>query len=88
MDSGMAQGMLALTLVVIGSLGGESVADEFGVEVEGVVRLFEGETEVVHREDIFEELGLLEVANATGLSSRVESVREGVGTGVKVVVIA
>ena len=37
-DAGMAQRVFALPLVIIGGLGGESVADEFGVEIARMIR--------------------------------------------------
>ena len=55
-DAGVAQGVLALALVVVGGLGGERVADELGVEVERMIGLAQREAEVVHREDVFEQL--------------------------------
>ena len=64
------------------------MADELGVEVFGVIGGFEGPAEVVHGEDVFEELGLLEVADAAGLVVAVEGGREGVGAGVEVMVVA
>ncbi len=64
----VAKGVLALALIVVGGLGGEGVADELGVEIAGMIRRFQGKSEVVHGEDIFEKLGLLEVANAAGLA--------------------
>ena len=43
--------------------------------------------EIVHGEDVFQELGLLEIADAAGLARGVELVRHGVGAGVEVVVV-
>ncbi len=87
-DAGVAEGVLALALVVVDGLGGEGVADELGVEIAGMIRLLEREAEIVHGEDVFEELGLLEVADAAGLARGIERVSEGVGAGVEVVVVA
>ena len=87
-DAGVADGVLALALVVVDGLGGIGVADELGVEVARMVRLPQRKAEVVHGEDVFEELGLLEVADAAGLARGVELVGQGVGAGVEVVVVA
>src|SRR6185437_6935415 len=67
-DAGVAQRVLALALVIVGGLGGEGVAHEFGIQIAGMVRRFEGEAEVVHGEDVFKELGVVEVTNAAGLT--------------------
>ena len=52
-----------------------------------MIRLLEREAEVVHGEDVFEELGLLEVADAAGLPRRIELVGQRVGARVEVVVV-
>ena len=44
--------------------------------------------EIVHGEHVFEELGLLEVADAAGLPCGIELVSHGVGAGVEVVIVA
>ena len=87
MNARVPESVLALALVVVGGFGGEGVAHEFSVEIAGVIRRFQGKTEVVHGEDVFEKFGFLEVANSAGLARIVESVGEGVGAGVKVVVV-
>ncbi len=46
------------------------------------------EAEVVHGEDVFEQFGVLEVADAAGLARWVELVGQRVGAGVEVVVVA
>ena len=87
MDARVTQSVLALALIVIGGLGGEGVADEFGVEITRMTGGFERKAEIVHGEDVFEELGFLKVANAAGLARIVEGMRECIGAGVKVVVV-
>lgn len=87
-DAGVADDKLLQALFAIDGFGGEGVADELRVEVAGMVWGLQGPAEVVHGEDVFEELGLLEVADAAGLALLVEGVREGVGAGVEVVVVA
>ena len=67
----VADGVFLEAFLVVDGLGGEGVADELGVEVEGVVGGLEGEAEVVHGEDVFEELGVVEVADAAGLAALV-----------------
>ena len=67
-NAGVTKCVLALALVVVGGLGWVGVADKLGVEVLAVDGLLERKAEVVHGEDVFEELGLLEVPNAAGLA--------------------
>ena len=87
-DAGVADGVFAQPLDVVDGLGGIGVADEFGIQIEGMIGRLEREAEVVHGEDVFKELGLLEVADAAGLPGGVELVGQGVGAGVEVVVVA
>ena len=74
--------MLSIVLVGIG------VAHELGIEVERVIGRLERPAEVVHGEDVFQELGLLEVTDAAGLARGIELVRHGVGARVEVVIVA
>ena len=64
------------------------MADEFGVQVAGMIGRLQWEAEVVHGEDVFEEFGFLEVADAAGRSRGIEAMSEGIGADVKVVVVA
>ncbi len=72
---------LSMVLVGIG------VADEFGVQIERMIRRLQREAEVVHREDVFKQLRVLEVADAAGLARGIELMREGIGARVEVVVV-
>jgi len=83
----MAQRVLAQPLDVVGGLCRESVADEFGVEITRMVRWSKRESEIVHREDIFEKLGIVPVPDAAGLARGIELVRDGVGARVEVVIV-
>ena len=87
-DARVAQGVFALALVVVGGLGGEGVADKFGIEIARMVRLLQRKAEIVHGEDVFEKLRLLEVADAAGLARGIERVRERVGARVEIVIVA
>ena len=71
----MAQCVLALALIVIRGLGRKGMADEFGVQIERMIRLPQGKSEIVHGEDIFQKLRLLEIPNAAGLAGTIQSVR-------------
>ena len=71
-DAGMAQRVLALAFVVVGGFGGISVTHEFSIQILGMVGLLEREAEIVHGEDVFKELGRLEVTDAAGLTRRVQ----------------
>jgi hypothetical protein len=86
-DAGVAHGVLAQALDVVDGLGGIGVADKFGVEIERMIGRLQREAEVVHGEDVFEELGVLEVADAAGLARGVELMGQRVGAGVEVVVV-
>jgi hypothetical protein len=44
------------------------VTDELGIQIARMIRPLQGKAEVVHREDVFEELRLLEVTDASGLA--------------------
>jgi len=87
MHARVAHGVFAHAFDVVDGLGGKGVAHEFGVEIERMVGHLERPAEVVHGEDIFEEFGLLEVADAAGLARRIELVRHGVGAGIEVVAV-
>ena len=83
----VAKGVFGQPLHVIDSFGGIGVADEFGIQIARVVRRLQREAEIVHGEDVFEEFGLLEVANAAGLARGIEAVGHGVGARVEVVIV-
>ena len=83
----VAQGVFAQALDVVDGLGGVGVADKFGIEIERMIGRLQREAEVVHGEDVFEQLRVLEVADAAGLARGVELMREGIGARVEVVVV-
>ena len=56
MDAGVAQSVLTLTLVIIGGLGGVGVTDEFGIEVQWMIRFAERKPEIVDGEHVFKQL--------------------------------
>ena len=87
-DARVAHGVFGEALDLVDGLGGIRVTNEFSVEVARVVGRLQGETEIVHGENVFEEFGFLEVADAAGGAGGVETVSEGVGAYVEIVVVA
>ena len=87
MDARMAQRVFALPLIFVDCLGRECVTDKLGVQIARMIRRFQRESEIIHREHIFKELRLLEIANASGLAGIVQRMREGVGSRVEVVIV-
>ena len=81
------QHMLGDALDVVDLFGREHVADELGVQVQRMVRRAQREAEIVHREDVFQQLGIVFVPYATGLAGGVQPVRQIVGAGVEIVVV-
>ena len=55
-NAGVAEGVLAQALDVVDGFGRVSVADELSVEIERMIGRQQRESEVVHGEDIFEQL--------------------------------
>src|ERR1700723_304904 len=86
-DARVAQSVLNQAIGIVDALGVVGVAHKLGVEVARVIRQFQGKSEVVSREDIFEKLGLPKCANPSCLARRVEAVRHRIGAGVEVVVV-
>ena len=68
-------------------LVGIGVSDEFRIQIARMVRRLQREAEIVHGEDVFEEFGFLEVADAAGLARRIELVRQRVGARVEIVIV-
>ena len=69
-------------------LVGIHVAHEFRVQVARMIRRLQRQSEIVHREHVFQQLRFLEVANAAGLPRRIELMRQRIGARVEVVVVA
>src|ERR1700736_3162591 len=88
MDPRMPQGMLSLSLVVIGRLRWERMSHKLCVEIARMIRLFEWKAKIVHGENVFEELRLLEVPYPTRLTSRVEQVSQSIRAGVETVIVS
>src|SRR5882724_12371790 len=80
--------MFGEALDLIDGLSGISVADKFGIEIARVIGRLQGETKIVHGENVFEEFGFLEVADTAGGARGVEAMSEGVGADVEIVVVA
>ena len=72
---------------VVEALGGEHVAVEFGVEILRMIGGPQGKAEIVHGEDVFQQLGVVAVADAARLARIVERVGHFVGTRVEIVVV-
>jgi hypothetical protein len=86
-DPCVTQSMLALALVVISRFGGEGMSNELSIKVAGMIGLFEREAEVVHRENIFQKLGLLKIPDTPCLARGVKGMSKGVGAGVEAVIV-
>ncbi len=63
------------------------MAVEFGVEIERMVRRPQREAEIVHGENVFQQFGIVKIADAAGLSRRVEFVRGLVGARIEIVIV-
>ena len=85
--AGVPQGVLHHALHVVEALGGEHVAVEFGVQIQRMVRRPQREAEIVHGEHVFEQLRIVQVADAAGLARIVELVRQRIGARVEIVVV-
>src|SRR5258705_12964201 len=80
--------MFGEALDLIDGLRGISVADKFGIDIAWVIGRLQGETEIVHGENVCEELGFLEVADAAGGPRGADAMSEGVAADVEIVVVA
>src|SRR5215469_16013068 len=87
-DAGMANGVLSEALDLVNCFRRIGVTAEFGVQITWMIRGLERETEVVHGEDVFEEFRFLEVADSARLAGGIELMRECVGAGVEIVIVA
>ena len=83
----MAQRVLSEALDVVNRFRRIGVTDKLGVEISRVVRRLQGEAEVVHGENVFEKLRLLEIADAARLARGIELMRKRIRSGVKVMVV-
>ena len=75
MNTSMTNGVLSEALHIVDSLGGIGVTHEFSIQVAGVVRRLQWESEVVHGKHIFQELRLLGIADPPGLARRIKLMR-------------
>ena len=87
MDTGVTQRVLGKTLDLVNCFCGIGMPDKFRVQIARVIGRLQGEAEVIHREHVFEELGFLEVTNATGLASRVELMSQCIGARVEIMIV-
>src|SRR5450631_2823534 len=83
----VADCMLCLPLHSVDALGRIGVTDELRVQITRVVWLQHGPAKIVHREHIFQKLRGLEVANASGLTTRIKLVSYRVCLSVEVVIV-
>ena len=88
MNARVAHGVLGEALDLIDGLGGVGMTNEFRVEVARVIWRLQGKTKIVHGENVFEEFGFLEVADAAGGPGGIETMSQGVGAGVEIVIVA
>src|SRR5712672_3455138 len=79
--------MLSLSLVVIRRLRWEGMSHKLRVEIARMIGLFERKPKVIHGENVFEELRLLEVPYPTRLTSRIKQVSQSVRAGVETVIV-
>ena len=88
MNPCVAQSVFALTFVIVYRFGWKSMADKLGVQIARMVRRFEREAEIIHREYVFKKFRFLEIANTAGLAGIVECVRERIRSHIEGVVIS
>ena len=79
--------VLSQTFHLVNGFGGISVPDKFCIQIPRMVRRLQREAEIVHREDIFQEFGFLEVTNSSSLAGRIELVGECVRARIEIMVI-
>ena len=87
MNTSMTNGVLSEALHIVDGLGGIGVTHEFSIQVAGVIRRLQWESEVVHGKHIFQELRLLGIADPPGLARRIKLMRQGVRPRVKVMIV-
>ena len=51
---------------VVDPLGGVCMPDEFRIQIPRMIRLPQRETKIVHGEDVFQQLGIVVIADAAG----------------------
>src|SRR5215510_11722689 len=61
--------------------------DELSVQITWMIWRFQRETEIIHRKDVFEQLGLIQVANPAGLARGIKRMREGIRARVELMII-
>jgi hypothetical protein len=79
--------MLGEAFYLVDGLCGIGVANKFRVQVAGMVRRFQGESEIVHGEDVFQEFRSLEITDAASLAARVEFMGQRVCAHVEIMVV-
>src|SRR5215469_1420918 len=87
MHTRVAYHLFGDALYVVEALGGIHVAIELGVEVGGMVCWPQRKVEIIHSEDVFQQLAVVIVANAAGGAGIVERVGGLVRAGVEVVIV-
>jgi hypothetical protein len=71
----MPHGVLGQSFDLIDRLCRISVPHEFRVEITRMVRLLQRKTKIVHRENVFQKFGGLEIADPARLPRRIEAMR-------------
>jgi len=87
MDAGMSQGVLGEALHLVDRLRGISVADKFRIQIPRMVRRSQRKTEIVHGEDVLQELRFLEVANSARLARGVKLMSQRVRASIEIMVV-
>ena len=75
-------------LYLIDGLRRIGMPNKFRIQIPRMVWRLQRKSEIVHREDIFQEFGFLEVANAAGLARRVELVGQRVGARIEIMIVS
>src|SRR5215469_2194323 len=87
MDAGVAQGVLNQPLDIIDGLSWMGMPDKLGVQISRMVGWPQRKTEVIHRENVFQQFGLIVVADAARLSRWIELMGQRVGASVKIMIV-
>src|ERR1700757_629391 len=84
----MTNGVLSEAFHLVDRLRGIRMPTKFCIQIPRMIGRLQGPAEIVHGEHVFQELGLLEVANASRLPCGIELMRERIGARVEVVIVS
>src|SRR5215469_14188672 len=83
MNTCVTNGVFGKSLDLIDRLRWIGVADKLCIEITGMIRRLQREAEVVHREHVFQEFRVVQIADASGLTCGIELMREGIGARIE-----